>query len=639
MTISNNKLLIGASGGGSDPINVEDVFSVFLYEGNGGTQTFNNGIDIDGEGGLVWIKNRDATDNHVLTDTVRGATKIIYANQTEEATDDDTITAFNSTGFALGDDVKVNTNNESYCAWTWRKAPKFFDIVTYTGSGSAQNISHNLESVPGMFMIKERGGDENWRVYHRGFEDGDYYLNLGAEGSVTLDNFNRHFNGTDPTSSVFTVGTDNSTNGSNKTYVAYLFAHNNNDGTFGPDGDQDIIKCGSYTYSNGLEIDLGFEPQFLIYKPLGTGHWRMVDNMRGWGIPSSERFLYPSLTNAEAAGGQLDLTNTGFRVHDAGTGDYIYMAIRRSPMAEPESATDVFDVGLGEASGTPAFVSSFPPDFAMFKYLTGDNWYISSRLQQGKTLYANYNNLGPEISDSGSVWDYQNGYYNATLGTSWVGYLWKRAPKFCDVITYKGNGTAGRTVAHNLEVVPEMMWVKRREADEYAGQGLWAVYHAGMHSSPEEKFMRFDNNALGDSTAYWNDTAPTASVFSVGNANSDTNDANVGFVAYIFATLAGISKVGNYTGTGSDQTIDCGFSNGARFVLLKATGTSSNWLLFDTARGISASSAAFFRLDTNAAQQTVSTIRIAPANSGFIAKGSYDWVNADGENYIFYAIA
>ena len=104
-------------------LQVEDVFSTYLYEGNGSTQTITNGIDLSGEGGLVWIKNRDAADSHVLTDTVRGATKILHSDTSAaEATDTDTVTAFSSTGFSLGDDVKVNTNNESYCSWTFRKA-------------------------------------------------------------------------------------------------------------------------------------------------------------------------------------------------------------------------------------------------------------------------------------------------------------------------------------------------------------------------------------------------------------------------------------------------------------------------------------------------------------------------------------
>jgi hypothetical protein len=248
------------------PLNIEEVFSTYLYDGNASTQTITNSIDLAGEGGLVWIKSRSATANNQLFDTTRGATKELISNSTAaEATDADTLTAFNANGFSIGADATVNTNAATYASWTFRKAPKFFDVVTYTGTGSAGlTVSHNLGSAPGCIIAKrtDASGD-NWAVYHRHF-GGTHYSALDS-ASIFFDNPNR-WNDTTATATEFTVGSSTAVNASGGTYVAYLFAHNDSDGGFGPTGDQDIIKCGSYTgngSSTGPTVDLGFEPQWI----------------------------------------------------------------------------------------------------------------------------------------------------------------------------------------------------------------------------------------------------------------------------------------------------------------------------------------------------------------------------------------
>jgi hypothetical protein len=163
---------------------------------------------------------------------------------------------------------------------------------------------------------------------------------------------------TAPTDTHFTVGVALETNASPGTYIAYLFAHNDGDGTFGPDGDQDIIKCGSYTgngSANGPEIDLGFEPQWLLTKRTNlASSWQLVDTMRGM---SSEYYrLYPDQTAIEDYEGDGVIpTPTGFKLtgiqaqHNASAATYVYMAIRRGSLAPPEAATEVF--GMDEYTG------------------------------------------------------------------------------------------------------------------------------------------------------------------------------------------------------------------------------------------------------------------------------------------------
>ena len=193
------KLLKAAAGNaGGAAVYVDDVFSTFLYEGNGAKLTIANGIDLANEGGLVWIKNRDRAENHGLSDT--GLSKYTltggpYAgeqaypflqSQGSSALDSSNngIQEFTSTGFQIAartGDHEWNTSGQSHVSWTFRKQEKFFDIVTYTGTGSAQNISHNLGSVPGCIIIKNTSNTADWTVYHRGVDASspeDYNLAL-----------------------------------------------------------------------------------------------------------------------------------------------------------------------------------------------------------------------------------------------------------------------------------------------------------------------------------------------------------------------------------------------------------------------------------------------------------------------------
>ena len=157
------KVLAGAGGAG-DPVYVDDVFSTFLYEGNGTSQTITSGIDLDGEGGLVWTKARENTSGgatgHALIDTARGKTKWLSAEGTgAEQTNANLITAFNSNGHTVGSGGPywTNDNGYDYVSWTFRKQAGFFDVVTYTGDGNAgRTVNHNLGSVPGFMVVKKQ---------------------------------------------------------------------------------------------------------------------------------------------------------------------------------------------------------------------------------------------------------------------------------------------------------------------------------------------------------------------------------------------------------------------------------------------------------------------------------------------------
>ena len=635
------------------PLELDELFSTYLYTGNGSTQTITNGIDLAGEGGLVVIKRRDATGNWGWYDTERGPDSHLKSNGTnaENTQPDVEVKDFNSDGFDLGTNwnAPVNTTNAETCSWTFRKTPKFFDIVTYTGNGpsNTQNISHNLGSAPGMLVVKATSTTDNWHTWHRGFGDNGYIMLNSTNAKST---YTALWDNTAPTATHFTVSDSCNTN--NVTYVAYLFAHNDGDGNFGPNGNADSIKCGSYTgngSATGPEIDLGFEPQWVLTKRTNSASsWQLVDVMRG--MSSAYYRVFPDTSAAEDYESDgVTPTATGFKLtgvqaqHNASGGTYIYIAIRR-PTAVPESATEVF--GLNEytgnntagrlitSSGTgvvdAAFINSSGSVSRMASRLTG----IPFLTRDGTSAEINSNTRFENFDDMNGFFVGSNSQVNSSSYT-YLAAMWTRAPNYFDVVAYTGNGTAGRTVSHNLTVPPEMMWCKRRDTSGWA----WPVYHSGIANDPETDYLLLDSaSGASDSAAFWNDTAPTASNFTVGTY-AGINASGGTYIAYLFATLAGISKVGSYTGNGSSQTIDCGFTSGARYVLVKRTNTTGEWVEFNSEYGIVAGNEKAWRVNLGGDTGT-SLDLIDPNSSGFIInqEASYN-LNVNNSNYIFYAIA
>ena len=600
---------------------VDALFSTDLIVGATGTaRTITNDIDLSTKKGFVWGATRSVGDNRRLSNTVRGASETLDTGNTYAEFDNAGLqgaTQFNSNGFVSG---LTNSyyNNEDIVYWTFREQPKFFDLVQFSGTGSAQNISHSLGSVPGMIWVKRVDSTGDWAVYHRGFDSSapeDYIAFLNKTTAIA-DN-NEYWNDTAPTSSVFTVGTNSAVNASGGTYLAFIFAHNNDDGGFGEPGDQDIIKCGSFTGNSSADVtvDVGFEPQFLLTFRTGGSNWSVLDNLRGIVTGGVDPTIFADTGGAEnTAADRIDLTSTGFIQKSGQTGNetVVYMAIRRGGMQTPTTASDVFAIGTRGAS-TPGFTSNFPVDIFYRRYTTGSGYPdIGSRLTGGKATQTSENFA--EGNDSSSTFDHMDGYYDSSSADSnHLSWMWKRARGFCDVITYTGTGSA-RTVSHNLGVAPEMMWVKcRSEAQD------WVVYHKGMDSSAPEDYGSYLNDTVGrvNSANFWNDTAPTSSVFTVGTA-AKSNGSSKTYIAYLFATVAGVSKLGSFTSDGSDMTIDCGFTSGASFVMLKRIDASDDWFIF---RDIVAGNDKRFKLNTTAAEATGSD-NIDPDNSGFIINNS-----------------
>ena len=633
------KALTAAAGNaGGDNLYVEDVFSTYLYDGTGAAHTITNGIDLAGEGGLTWIKTRNTGTSawHSLSDTERGAGNILRSDLTNAQNFDTAeFTSFNSDGFTVGNDAQTNGSGRTYASWTFRKAEKFFDVVTWTGnSTSGRTVAHNLGSAPKFVIVKRTDTANNWVCWHSGIAI-TKYLQLNSTNQA-LNDGGIFWDSTLPDASNITLGSDSGVNATGSTYVAYLFA--SDAGGFGDDGSENIIKCGTVTTdgSGDATVALGFEPQWVMLKRTdGAGTWAILDTMRGYDHSSSKR-LMPNVSDAEENYTGTNIlgvpTATGFTtsgpVLDANS-DYIYIAIRR-PMKTPESGTEVF-LASTVASGVQ-IATGFNVDLWINGSKDGSAG-VSSQLTMDRMRGAKYLRTTQTTADTGTnnpfTTSSSNTFTNNVQGGSSVAWLFKRATGFMDVVAYTGNGTAGTTQAHNLGVVPELIFIKQR--DEGTRNWIGTYLDGGTE---KEIFLNTNNGGStgGQVTNITNNSFELTS-------NFNTNKAASTYITYLFATLAGVSKVGSYTGTGSDLNVDCGFSAGARWIMIKRSDSTGDWYVWDSVRGISAGNDPYLLLNTTAAEVT-NTDYVDPLASGFTVTSSAPaGLNASGGTYIFLAIA
>ena len=637
-----------AFGGGAavEPVYIEQIFQTYLYTGNGSTQTITNGIDLSTKGGMVWIKSRSNATNHLLLDSARTPSYALFPNLTNaQSGSGSPAPTFTTTGFSVNSSQTMGANAYTYASWTFRKQPKFFDVVTYTGDGSAsKSITHNLGSVPGCIIVKATSTSGAWAVWHRsGTQNNQYAAFLeqtGAYGDTGANIWGT--GGPSVTSTSFTVGTNGTVNASGYTYVAYLFAHNA--GGFGLTGTDNVISCGSYTEAaTRTEVNLGFEPQWLLVKNAsGGGDWYIVDTMRGMDY-QSDKYLKANTSDAEFNFSYNFIpTAQGFTYPAAffgGGSNVIYIAIRRGPMKVPTSGTSVFSPVTYTGNGSSqSLTAGFPIDLSLFKYRGGATnsfeWFdrLRGTSPELRSAYT-YAELATttEVTSFASNTQVTVGASSDTGGTNASGQTYvleafRRAPSFFDEVCYTVSGFAANNVAHNLTVTPELFITKPR-----GSTGGWIVY--GSILGATTKYMTlYDTQALQTSgSTVWGATSSTFS--------EPSTTKNGTYVCYLFATCAGVSKVFSYTGNGSSQTINCGFTAGARWVLIKRTDSTGDWYVWDSARGIVSGNDPHLSLNTTAAEVTTDDT-IDTDSTGFVVNQvSATNVNVSSATYIGIAIA
>ena len=321
--------------------------NTILYSGTGGTQVL-TGVGF--ESTFNWIKRRDNAAEFRMIDQVRGGNYSIGSGTNDpQLTQTNAISAWSSDGFTVGA-TSTNPSGSTFVAWNWKgngqgssntsgtinttytsaNTTSGFSVSSYTGTGANATIGHGLGVTPKMIIIKNLSSYTNWMVYHQNLGN-TKYLSLdttAAEDTLAV------WNNTTPTSSVFSVGTDQRVNANGASYIAYCFAEK-----------QGYSKFGSYNgngNADGPFVYTGMKPAFVIYKawagPNSADNWEMVDNKRS-PFNGIENVLYPNLANAEGTGvtTRMDMLSNGFKMRTSGSDyngsgvSYIYMAFAENP--------------------------------------------------------------------------------------------------------------------------------------------------------------------------------------------------------------------------------------------------------------------------------------------------------------------
>ena len=654
----------GASGAGDKYVN--DVFNIDIYKGKSGVGiAITNGMDLT-KPSMVVIKNRERASKAWW----------VYDNEANiKPTGDGNIFWNSSAGQNIGytsvynitrdakgyvspttDDNELGANGDYYVSYSFKKKENFFDIVTYTGTGSLRTIAHNLGAVPAMIWVKQYGIDnQDWRVYHKDMTNNgpsdacEYVMKLSNNIARTAES--AAWNNTPPTATHFTVNTGNAVNQSGQKYVAYLFADHNdgNTGTFGENEDQNIIACGRYTGNGGASgpfINLGWEPDWIMIKRRDSAeNWFTCDQLQQMPGTDDRPTVWMKMDTTDAI--QVNDTKVrslakGFAPTDgdaminASGNNYIYCAIRRPELtvARPiESPTEVFDMDNSaelDNAGFPCFPvrGIRKVDMATARqYAAGENWYLGDRKMARDAIYID--NSNPRINWTNRRFDILNAW---NAGWTTVGYqtwAWARNPGSFDIQYHEGNGNSYQTFDHNLGVVPEMIWVKRLTA-----ASDWAVYHKGLNngSNPAHHYMQLNEQQwAANSSSYWDNRAPNAQQYFVGSGGQ-VNTNGDWYLTYLFASKEGVSKCGYYSGNGATQSINFGFQ--PRFVLIKCSNANNTkWAVWDSLRGWNqcldfSQTSAQTNFQAFTVTSTGITLSVGNGNS-----------NDSGRNYIYYAHA
>ena len=321
-----------------------DNFNTLTYSGSNTSTSYNNGLNMSANGGLVWIKPRNVTGNHGLWDSVRGATYYLSSNLTNAESQVSGVTSFDTTGFTLGG-VPYNDTGNTFVSWSWlgggtassntdgsitstvsANTTAGFSISTYTGNGSAgATVGHGLGVTPNIVIIRRRSSSEAWAFWSSSLAGNTSYLRLNATDAVgTASDL---FNSTTPSNSLVTLGTGGFSNTNTETYVMYCFAEKTG-----------YSKFGSYVgngNSDGTFVYTGFKPTFVLTKGNSAGeNWFIHDGTRNPSNPTN-LYLRPNLNNAEGSYDHLDLLSNGFKSISAGSTNgngvhQIYMAFGQS---------------------------------------------------------------------------------------------------------------------------------------------------------------------------------------------------------------------------------------------------------------------------------------------------------------------
>ena len=317
-----------------------------------------------------------------------------------------------------------------------------------------------------------------------------------------------------------------------------------------------------------------------------------------------------------------------------------------------DKPSDYFETKLYTGNGGTLNVTGldFAPNWIWIKSRTSSRVHCLFDTVRGATKRLQTNEADTEYTTSNSLTAFNSdgfslGSYNQSNegSANFAAWNWKEtATAGFDIVSYTGNATGGRTIAHSLSAVPAMMIVKNRDASI-----KWAVYHKNNTAAPGTDHLKLnEEDATADDDSTWNDTVPTSSVFSVGGSTS-TNGDGTAYIAYLFADVKGYSNFGIYTGNGSASdgpVAHLGFR--PAFLIIKNNSHADDWRLLDDKRSSTGPSNPIDKhiyAHTSGAEAASSTNGVPDGvdflSNGFKIRQATNGLNRDGGTYIYMAWA
>jgi len=322
-----------------------DYFNTVLYTGTGSSNAV-TGVGFTQD--FTWIKERDNTYNHIVVDTVRGATKYFKFNSSSAETTDATyVASLDSDGFTVGTNANTNESTNLFASWNWKMGttsgltggsitPTAYSlnttagqsIIAYTGTGSAATVPHGLGKVPQMLIIKalDLGHDS---IAYSEVIGNTYYMKFSNAEAKSNSYGAAAWNNTSPTTTVFSEGGNTHLGGSGNPYIAYCFTSIKGYSKFGG-----YIGNGNI---NGPFIYTGFRPAFVVCKRTDSAQdWMLYDSKR-LGYNDANEYFEVNDTAVENDNVPIDILSNGFKIRhtsasvNAAAGDYIYMAFAEFP--------------------------------------------------------------------------------------------------------------------------------------------------------------------------------------------------------------------------------------------------------------------------------------------------------------------
>lgn len=668
------KMLAAAAGAGSsamDTFPMEDCFHLAVRNGTSSTTTISTGIDLDTNGGSLWtLKFADGPSHGSNFNVNRGGTAYYWTtlNGTNHADEIGWgtdyynnslwLSSYGSSGHTWKSHFGMNSSYSRWVDFVFMNSGRFYQSINYTGDGSSSRvIKHDLGCDAGLVFIKKvvtsgSSGEVPLVVKHRAvtdqnkiwrFSDGNPYY--GDRGLVSISGVISSMD-----DSGVTIGSHSYVNTNGDTYNMQVWAHDP-DGTGGDDG-YGRIACGSYTGSgnNTIDVDLGWDPVMVwIKRRDGTGDWVCLDNQRGLNtsnttgnsnstreahLEDSEVSVY--ITSVRPTGQGFQVLGSSYaddNVND-GSDTYVYMAIRNGGTDTPSSTSEFFGQSNVSYSNiyTVDATAGFAPDMAIFKSTSGSNTRLYNRIY-GRERF-NIDGTSALSDGAPSIgWDFPNGLHSqGGFSNAYYAFMWKRQRYLFDCVTYSASSTAAQTIPHNLGAVPAMMLVKSTTNSSNP-----TFFHQEVDAtSPEDYALFLDENYARFDRETWNDTMPTSTHFSVGPMGESSYSGR-SYICWLFGEVSGLTKMGSYTGNNSSQTINCGFSSGTKWVMIKNVSNSGSYWIFGFDTGIVSGDVRGLALE--ATNSSILGDYLDPHNSGFTVNNLNNYLSANGDRYIYYAIA